>query len=91
MLGFTRALAREVAPLGVTVNATTPGSTLSERTRAMMEAAPETLVAALKGAVPIGRFAEPEEQAGIVVFLASDEAQFITGATVDVNGGRVML
>jgi NAD(P)-dependent dehydrogenase (short-subunit alcohol dehydrogenase family) len=91
MLGFTRALAREVATHGITVNATTPGSTLSERARSLIEGVPESVSAGMKGAIPIGRFAEPEDQAGIVLFLGSDEAKYITGATVDVNGGRVML
>ena len=88
LLGFTRHLAREVAPYGVTVNATAPGTTYSDRVRTMLSPEVEAGTIAL---TPLGRIAEPDEQAGIVVFLASDEAGYITGATVDVAGGKVML
>ena len=88
LLGFTRHLAREVAEHGITVNATAPGTTWSPRVRGHMTPEREASFVAL---TPVGRIAEPDEQAGIVVFLASDEAAYITGATIDVNGGKVML
>lgn len=88
VLGFTRHLAREVAEYGVTVNATAPSTTYSDRVRSILT--PE-LEAAMRKITPIGRIAQVEEQAGLVVFLASDEAGYITGATVDVAGGKVMM
>jgi NAD(P)-dependent dehydrogenase (short-subunit alcohol dehydrogenase family) len=88
MLGLTRHLAREVAEHGITVNATAPGTTWSDRVRGNMTPEREAGMVAL---TPIGRIAEADEQAGIVVFLASDDAAYITGATVDVSGGKVML
>ena len=88
MLGLTRHLAREVAEYGITVNATAPGTTWSDRVRGAMTPEREAGMVAL---TPIGRIAEAGEQAGIVVFLASDEAGYITGATIDVSGGKVML
>lgn len=86
MLGFTRHVAAEVAPYGVTVNATTPGLTLSERIARIYT--PEMTQDRLKH-VPVGRMAQPEEQAAAVVFLCSDKAAFITGATINVSGGMV--
>ncbi|MBI2756775.1 MAG: 3-oxoacyl-ACP reductase FabG [Chloroflexi bacterium] len=88
LLGFTRHLAREVAASGVTVNATAPGTTYSDRVRGRMTDESERAMVAL---TPLGRIAEVDEQTGIVLFLASDEAAYITGATVDVSGGKVML
>ncbi len=88
VLGFTRHLAREVAQYGVTVNATAPGTTYSERVRGIMNPEIEARMVSL---TPIGRIAEVGEQVGVVLFLTSDEARYITGATVDVSGGKVML
>lgn len=88
MLGLTRHLAREVASYGITVNATAPGTTYSERVRG--RASPE-FVANASRLTPAGRIGEVDEQAGIVVFLASEAAGYITGATIDVSGGKVML
>ena len=88
LLGFTRHLAREVAEHGITVNATAPGTTWSDRVRNAMTPEREASMVAM---TPLGRIAESDEQAGIVVFLASDQASYITGATIDVSGGKVML
>ena len=88
LLGFTRHLAREVGEYGITVNATAPGTTWSARVRNAMTPEREANFVAL---TPLGRIAESDEQAGIVVFLASDDAGYITGATIDVSGGKVML
>ena len=80
---FTRALAAEVGQYGITVNAVSPGSTESPRFRARSEdvRADHRLMAALD------RFAEPEEIAQAVLFLASDQANYITAAVIDVDGG----
>jgi NAD(P)-dependent dehydrogenase (short-subunit alcohol dehydrogenase family) len=89
LLGLTRHLAREVAQYGVTVNATAPSTTYSPRVRGIVSApgVEERMISV----TPIGRIAEVEEQVGAVLFLLSDEASYITGATLDVAGGKVML
>ena len=84
MLGFTRHVAAEVAPHGVTVNATAPGLTLSERIAKIYT--PEMTADRAKH-IPMGRLCEPEEQAYPVVFLCSDQAAYITGATINISGG----
>jgi len=89
LLGFTRHLAKEVAARGITVNATCPSTTFSERIRRLYDT-PER-IAQLEALTPIGRVANPEDQAGLVVFLCSDAASYITGATIDVSGGKVMM
>jgi NAD(P)-dependent dehydrogenase (short-subunit alcohol dehydrogenase family) len=88
VLGFTRHLAREVGEYGITVNAVAPGVTLTPRIDRLYE---ETRRRELAAMVPLGRLSTPEEQAGPIVFLASDAAAYITGATLDVNGGRYMM
>ena len=88
LLGLTRHLAREVAPYGVTVNATAPATTYTPRARRVT---PPEVEQRLISITPIGRIAEVEEQVGAVLFLLSDEASYITGATLDVAGGKVML
>lgn len=88
ILGFTRHLALEVARFGITVNAIAPGTTATERFRALRTPA-ET--EALLQRVPLGRAAEPEEIARCVLFLASDDAAYMTGACLDVNGGVLMV
>ena len=88
VLGFTKHVALEVAGSGVTVNATAPGITWSPRVR--LNIADEERRRQMLSKVPLGRLAEPHEQAGMVVFLASDEASYINGACMDVNGAMVM-
>jgi len=88
MLGFTRHVAAEVAACGVTVNATIPGLTLSERIARVMT--PE-LIADREKAIPLGRLSRPEEQASPIVFLCSDKASYITGATINTSGGLTWL
>jgi len=89
VIGFTKHLALEVARQGITVNATVPGTTFTPRTERSFALNPEGLKER-EGRNPMGRLAVPEEQAGIVVFLASDEARYITGAVMEVTGGLLM-
>ncbi len=86
IVGFTRAVARELAPHGVTVNAVAPGAV---RTRAHDRLSPD-VVARIRDATPAGFIAEPEDVAGCVAFLASDDARYITGQTLLIDGGRWM-
>jgi acetoacetyl-CoA reductase len=84
-LGFTKALAQENARAGITVNAIAPGYINTE----MVQAVPkDVLEKSILPQIPIGRLGEPEEIARCVVFLASDDAGLITGATLSVNGGQ---
>jgi NAD(P)-dependent dehydrogenase (short-subunit alcohol dehydrogenase family) len=85
VLGFTRALARELGPFKVNVNAVCPGPT---NTRAMQRI-PKDAYERARNAIPLGELSEPEDIANAVVFLSSDKARFITGQTLMVNGGRV--
>jgi acetoacetyl-CoA reductase len=85
-IGFTKTLAQEGARAGITVNAICPGYIGTEMVRAVPEKVLETIVAA----IPAGRLGEPEEIARCVVFLASDDAGFITGSTLTANGGQYM-
>ena len=84
-IGFTRALAQEGARAGITVNAIAPGYIGTEMVRAIDE---KVLAERIIPQIPVGRLGEPEEIARAVVFLASDEAGFITGSTISANGGQ---
>lgn len=84
-LGFTKALAQEGAAKGITVNAICPGYIGTEMVRAIPE---KVLNERIIPHIPVGRLGEPEEIARIVVFLASDDAGFITGSTISANGGQ---
>lgn len=86
-LGFTRALALETASKGITVNAVAPGYIGTEMVRAVPE---NVLKEKILPLIPVGRLGEPEEIARCVVFLASDDAGFVTGATLSANGGQLM-
>lgn len=86
LIGLTKALARELAPHGVTVNAICPGPVQSAMTDGMSSAQRTRALAA----VPLGRFARPDEIAAAVVYLSSDEAGFVTGEILDVDGGLTM-
>ncbi len=89
LLGFSRHLAREVAPYGINVNAICPGATDTPMTRGGVRDAGH--FNEVGQAVPLGRWGLPQEQANAVLFLVSDAASFITGATLDVNGGQIMV
>ncbi len=84
-LGFTKALAQEGARAGITVNAICPGYIGTEMVRAIDE---KVLKERIIPQIPVGRLGEPEEIARCVVFLAADEAGFITGSTISANGGQ---
>ena len=84
-LGFTKALAQEGARAGITVNAICPGYIGTEMVRAIDE---KVLNERIIPQIPVGRLGEPEEIARAVVFLASDDAGFITGSTISANGGQ---
>jgi NAD(P)-dependent dehydrogenase (short-subunit alcohol dehydrogenase family) len=88
VLGLTRHLAGEVAGDGITVNAVCPGLFDTDMVRATISAAEVERYAA---GFPIPRLGRPEEVAGLVAFLASDEAAYITGASLDINGGDLMI
>ncbi len=86
LVGFTKALAREVATRNITVNTVAPGFIETDMTRALSEAQR----AAYLAQIPVGRFGTPEDVAQAVLFLASHEAAYITGQTLHVNGGLYM-
>ena len=84
-IGFTRALAQEGARAGITINAIAPGYIGTEMVRAIDE---KVLAERIIPQIPVGRLGEPEEIARCVVFLASDDAGFITGSTISANGAQ---
>jgi NAD(P)-dependent dehydrogenase (short-subunit alcohol dehydrogenase family) len=87
VVGFTRSLARELAPYHVNVNAVCPGAI---RTRAHDRLPPE-VIDAVRSTVPMGYVAEPDDVAGVVAFLASDDARYVTGQSIVIDGGRWMI
>ena len=86
-LGLTKTLAQEGAGKGITANAICPGYIATD----MVMAVPEKVREAIIGQIPVGRLGEPEEIARCVVFLASDDAGFITGSTISANGGQFVV
>ena len=87
MHGFTKALALEVAKQGVTVNTISPGYIGTKMVTAIPQ---EILDTKILPQIPVNRLGKPEEIAGLVVYLASDEAAFVTGANISINGGQHM-
>ena len=89
--GLTRQLAYDWGKSGIRVNAIAPTVTLTgDRIQGLWEAKSEEEKRKVLSAIPLGRLGTPEEVASVVVFLASDESSFITGITIDVNGGRYL-
>ncbi|SKA30118.1 3-oxoacyl-[acyl-carrier-protein] reductase [Enhydrobacter aerosaccus] len=87
VLGFTKALALESAVKGITVNAIAPGYVATD----MVAAVPQEILAKIVAQIPVGRLGHAEEIAGIVQFLVSDKAAFITGSTITANGGQYLV
>jgi len=87
MHGFTKALALEVARKGVTVNTISPGYI---GTKMVMAIPKDVLDSKIIPQIPLGRLGKPEEVAGLVAYLCSDEAAFVTGANIAINGGQHM-
>ncbi len=86
LIGMTKALAQEVASRGITVNAVAPGFIVTAMTASLTEAQR----AKLSDSIPLGRLGQPDDVAAAVVYLVSDEAGWVTGATLHVNGGMAM-
>jgi len=86
MMGFTKSLAREVGSRGITVNCVAPGFIDTDMTRALEAAQRDRLL----DGIPLGRFGNPQDIAATVAFLASEQAGYITGETIHVNGGMYM-
>jgi len=87
-IGFTKALAQESAKSGITVNAICPGYIATDMVKAVPQ---DVLEKSILPLVPLGRLGEPEEVARCVLFLAADDASFITGSTLTANGGQYMV
>ena len=86
LIGMTKTLARELGRKGITVNAIAPGFIATE----MVAAMPENVIDGMKAKVPVGRLGQPEEIAAAYAFLASDEAAYINGTTLSVDGGMTV-
>ena len=86
IIGFTKSVAREVAQRGITVNVVAPGYVETELTGGL----PEKVKEQIREQIPAGRFGEPEEVAEVVAFLVAEEAGYVTGQTIAVDGGMTM-
>lgn len=86
VIGFTKTLARELAPRGITVNAIAPGFIQT----AMTDKIPEDVKKKMLEQIPLAKFGQPEDVAAAAVFLASSDAEYITGQVINVNGGMYM-
>jgi 3-oxoacyl-[acyl-carrier protein] reductase len=87
-MAFTKKVAREAGPYGVTCNAIAPGTTLSERVGPRWEQRSEENKRQILKEIPLRRVAQPEDQAKVIAFLASEDADYVTGVTIDTSGGR---
>jgi len=88
VLGLTRHMAREAAPYNINVNAVAPGSMDTDMVREL--ASPE-FIENERQSIPLGRLGTPQDEANLVAFLCSEQASYITGATIDINGGDLMM
>ncbi len=86
VIGMTKVWARELGRKGITVNAVAPGFTMTE----MMSTVPEKILSGIRDKTPLGRLGEPRDIAYAYLYLASDEANFVNGATIQVDGGLVL-
>ena len=86
IIGMTKTFAREFGRKGITVNAVAPGFISTE----MVAAMPEEVLAGMKSKVPIGRLGDPKEIANVYAFLSSEEASYINGHTISVDGGMTV-
>ena len=89
IMAFTKKVAREAGPYGITCNAIAPGMTLSDRIGQRWQQKSEEDRQRSVEAIPLGRVAEPEDQAKVIAFLLSADADYVTGVTIDVSGGRI--
>ena len=87
LIGMTKSIAAEIASRGVTLNCVAPGFVQTP----MTDVLPDDVKAKMKAAIPMGRLGEPQDIANAVLFLVSDEASYITGQTIHVNGGMAMI
>jgi NAD(P)-dependent dehydrogenase (short-subunit alcohol dehydrogenase family) len=85
---LTQYIAKDMGPYGITANTVAPGTTMTERVKKLLTPEKKEM---FTNACPLGHLAEPEEISDVIIFLASEESRYITGATIDVNGGRLML
>ena len=90
VLGFTRHMAAELAPFGICVNSVAPSPVLTERVKVKWDSRAEQERKKILAGIPLGRLAQPEEIATVIAFLASDDASYVNGVCIDVNGGSWM-
>jgi 3-oxoacyl-[acyl-carrier protein] reductase len=91
ILGLTKHMAVELGPFGICVNSVAPSVVLTARVKAKWEARPPEEQRAILAALPLRRLAMPEEVATVIVFLASDDASYVNGVCIDINGGSYMV
>ena len=88
IMAFTTKVAKEAGPNGVTCNAIAPGMTLSERIQPRWAQRSEEQRQIIIDQIPLGRLSQPEDQAKVIAFLASEDANYVTGVTIDTSGGK---
>jgi len=91
ILGLTKHMAVELGPFGICVNSVAPSVVLTARVKAKWEARPPEEQRAILAALPLRRLAMPEEVATVIAFLASDDASYVNGVCIDINGGSYMV
>ena len=91
ILGLTRHVAREAAPYNINVNAVAPGTFVTEGGRELLPDLTPELIQKIEQEIPLRRLGDPQDHANLVAFLCSSEASYITGATIDINAGELMM